>query len=423
MSKIFQKISWLALTAIATASILISWPVTAAAQQPAGIQSLLQNYADQMHTAGTTGVLLEARYGNDAVWARAGVAKLGSNTPVPFGAHFKTGSTTKTFVSTVVLQLVGEGRLSLDDTVEHWLPGLIHGNGNDGSQITVRQLLNHTSGIFDYTTDDAFFATLSTPESFAANRFHTYTPQDLVNIALSHPPEFAPGASWSYSSTNYVIAGMLIKAATGKDWSTEVRNRILLPLGLTETSSAGTRAGLPLPFAEGYHIFTTDPQNRQYTNTTLHNMSWASSAGDIITTTNDENRFFQALMRGKLLKPAQLAEMKTIIPLGDGVGYGLGIIWTSLPCDSRGAWSHDGGVVGYATSNGTTDDGQRSVVVSLDTTTFTDLDYAEAVGQLRIDAVNDALCAGQPTVTSPQSLLTHPLPVQPGAVERLRTML
>jgi D-alanyl-D-alanine carboxypeptidase len=411
----------LAVTLLVSAVAITPYAGTARAATTQDSQALLQGYADRLQEAGNVGVLVHAMNKNGAsIRARAGTSIRGTSLPVAYDSHFKTGSTTKTFVATVILQLESEGKLSLDDTVEHWLPGLVQGNGYDGSHITVRQLLNHTSGIFDYTLDENFFATISTPESFNANRFRTYTPQQLVAIALTHPPVFAPGESWDYSNTNYVIAGMLIKAVTGHPWGAEVHNRIAQPLGLTETTSAGNASGLPLPFAMGYHIFTEDPAERTYTNTTLHNMSWAQAAGDMITTTRDENIFFRALMKGQLLSATQLVKMKTIIPLGEGVGYGLGIIWTSLPCDTRGAWSHDGGVVGYATSNGVTDDGKRSAVVSLSTTTFTDLEYAEESGLLRIDAVNDALCTGQPTVSGLQPKKLKGISVDPAAVARLR---
>lgn len=382
--------------AIAVSAVLL-FGAAGASAAPAGTQARLQSYANQLQSAGAAGVLIDLRDDGDAIRARAGEAILGTNIAVPWGAHFRTGSTTKTFVSTVILQLVGEGKLSLDDSLEHWLPGVIQGNGYDGSQITVRQMLNHTSGIFDYTFDDDFFATLDTPQSFQANRFRTYTPEQLIDIALAHPPVFEPGTNWEYSNTNYVVAGEVIKAVTGKAWDVEVRQRIIKPLGLTGTSSPRTNPTLPIPFALGYHLYGNDDD--VYTDTTLHNMSWAGSTGDMITTTKDENRFLRALMSGKLLRPTQLAEMKTIVPLGEGAGYGLGLVWLSLPCDERGFWSHDGGTVGYLTSNGVTDDGKRSIVASLSTTTFTDEQYAVDTSVLLADLLNEALCIGEDAAT------------------------
>ncbi|MEU9788770.1 serine hydrolase domain-containing protein [Streptomyces phaeochromogenes] len=122
----------------------------------------------------------------------------------------------------MVLQLVGEGRLSLDDTVGHWLPGVVSGNGNDGSAITVRQLLQHTSGLFDYTTD---FPEFESTAGYQADRSTTWTPDRLVAIAMRHTPEFAPGDGWSYSNTNCILAGMIIQKATGHTWDQEVTAR------------------------------------------------------------------------------------------------------------------------------------------------------------------------------------------------------
>lgn len=140
--------------------------------------------------------------------------------PVRPGDSFRVASTTKTFVSTVVLQLVGEGRLSLDDTVEHRLPGVVSGNGNDGGGITVRQLLQHTSGLYDYTAD---LPVLTTRDGYLDGRRTTWSPEQLVAVATKHAPNFEPGDGWSYSNTNYTLAGMIIEKITGTAGS--VRSR------------------------------------------------------------------------------------------------------------------------------------------------------------------------------------------------------
>lgn len=359
-------------------------------------QAALQNYADQLVAVGTTSVLAEAQNNGNSIKVRAGEAIRGTGLPVSWQSHYRTGSTTKTFVSTVLLQLEAEGKLSLDDTVQHWLPGVVQGNGYNGNQITVRQLLNHTSGIYSYTDDAAFGATLTTKQGFYTHRFDTYTPEQLIAVALSHPPLFAPGTGWQYSNTDYVLAGKVIKAVTGHEWRNEVQGRILTPLHLTETTSAGLNPFMPLPYAKAYNIYGTAP-NRDYGDVTVDNMTWAGSAGDLITTTKDENRFFQALMKGELLPPAQLAEMKTVVPLAPDVGYGLGLVHYPLPCDSRGFWSHDGGTVGYTTTTGVTDDGTKSVMISTPTTSFSDDQYNTDSVNLETEMVNAALCSGQTT--------------------------
>ncbi len=383
---------------MAAASTLGAAVILFALASPAGAmavsqQDVLQGYANQLVAVGTSSVLAEAQNNGSSIKVRAGESIRGTGLPVAWGSHYRTGSTTKTFVSTVLLQLEAEHRLSLDDSVEHWLPGLLQSNGYNGNLISVRQVLNHSSGIFSYTDDEAFAATLTTKSGFYANRFKNYTPDQLIAVALAHPPLFAPGTSWQYSNTDYIIAGKIIKAVTGNAWNTEVQARILTPLHLTETASAQSNPFMPLPYAVAYNIYAAAP-NRDYGDVTTDNMTWAGAAGDLITTTHDENRFFQALMKGQLLPPAQLAEMKTLVPLAPGVGYGLALVHYELPCDSRGFWGHDGGTVGYTTTTGVTDDGTKSVMISTPTTSFSDDQYNTESVNLETDMVNAALCPG-----------------------------
>ncbi|MGH7203337.1 MAG: serine hydrolase domain-containing protein [Candidatus Levyibacteriota bacterium] len=334
--------------------------------------SVLQSDVNNIQAAGPSSVVAQINQNGSVQNAVAGTAQLGTNNPVSTNTHYRTGSVTKTFVSTVILQLVGEGKLSLDDTVDHWLPGVITGNGNDGKQITVRQILNHTAGLYDYIEDPGFLATISTPDEFYANNMHRYTPQDLLNIALSHKPNFAPGTSWSYSNTDYIVAGQIIKAVTGNTWDVEVANRIVKPLGLKDTTIPGNVATLPSPFAHAYNIYNGNP--RTYTDTTVDNMSWADAAGAIITTTTDENKFFSALLSGKVLAPAQLAQMETTVPISSKTGYGLGIAHSTL-CNTD-IWWHNGGTIGYSTMVASTPNGSTTVAYDLSTTDLLGADTA-----------------------------------------------
>ena len=165
----------------------------------------------------------------------SGVGNLRTNKPRSAHDRYRVGSITKTFVSTVLLQLEAEGRLSLDDKVEKWLPGVVRGNGHDGSRITLRQLLNHTSGIFNYTDDEDFGRTYFLKDGFFEHRFDRLSPAQLVKVATAHKPDFEPGTSWNYSNTNYVLAGMVIEKATGHTYGDEVGQRIIEPLGLRAT--------------------------------------------------------------------------------------------------------------------------------------------------------------------------------------------
>ena len=159
---------------------------------------------------------------------RSGVGDLGTGQPPPADGYVRIGSNTKTFVATVLLQLVGEGRLSLADTVDKWLPGVVRGHGNDGRRITLRQLLQHTSGLPDYVNDVV-------PDPSAAgyrhHRWTVHTSEQRVAFAMKHPRSFDPGARWEYSNTNYVVAGMVIKAATATRGSARSRSGFCVRCG------------------------------------------------------------------------------------------------------------------------------------------------------------------------------------------------
>jgi D-alanyl-D-alanine carboxypeptidase len=369
---------------VALATLTVGVATVARASERSGYdREALQRDLDAVHNAGITGVLGEVRGRRGRLVARAGVADLRSRRPVPYRAYFRMGSSTKTFVATVILQLAGERRLSLDDTVEEWLPGVVAGDGNDGRQITVRQLLQHTSGLYDYLRDRR-----PTAEEFQRNRFRSYRPEELVAMALRHPPSFAPGTSWEYSNTNYVLAGMIIEKVTGRTWDREVRDRILRPLRLHHTFSPDNSPFVPPPRATAYNQFTP---GGPLVDVTTRNESWGDAAGNLITTTADLTRFWVALAQGELLRPAELAEMHETVPAAGfpiaGARYGLGILWLPLSCGG-GYWTHGGDTLGYSTRGGVTPDGRRAIAISLSTRVL-DLRPSQVADQ----AVDHALCA------------------------------
>ncbi|WP_405737097.1 beta-lactamase family protein [Streptomyces sp. NBC_00028] len=293
--------------------------------------------------------------------ATAGVGDLRTGAPRSPYDHYRVGSITKTFVSTVLLQLEAEGRLSLDDTVEKWLPGVVRGHGHDGRGITLRRLLNHTSGIYDYTSDDDFGRTYFLADGFLKHRYDTKSPRDLVAIAMRHAPEFEPGASWSYSNTNYILAGMVIEKVTGRPYAAEIRDRIIEPLGLRATSVPGTRVTLPQPSARAYSKLAETTTGPTYDVTKL-NPSLAGSAGGMISDSADLGRFYSALLRGRLLPPKQLKEMKTTVTAvgWPNAGYGLGLIDRELSCGVH-VWGHGGGIHGSQSEAVTTADGRHTL--------------------------------------------------------------
>jgi D-alanyl-D-alanine carboxypeptidase len=216
--------------------------------------SALQRAADDIHALGVPGVLAEAVVGEKHVTARSGVADLKSRAPLPIGAHFHIASNTKVFVAVVTLQLVGEGKLALDDTVDKWLPGLVTGSGNDGRRITVRNLLQHSSGLIDYTGD----LPIRSAADWERERLRTYRPEELLAMSMKHEPSWlpAPGEQrFAYANINYVLAGMIIEKVTGHNWEQEVRDRIVSPLRLRDTSAPGTSPALPEPYVLSYAKF------------------------------------------------------------------------------------------------------------------------------------------------------------------------
>src|SRR5205807_43699 len=178
---------------------------------------------------------------------------------------------------------------------------------NDGGKITVRELLQHTSGLHNYTND--LQAQITSPQAYRELEFHQFSRQDLLNIAFSHQPTSAPGTAWNYSNTNYILLGMIIEKVTHDSWENQVTRRIISPLGLRHTYAPGTSTRLPQPHATGYLIFDKDTR----IDTTAENMSWADSAGALVSTAADLTRFWSAIGRGALLPPAQTRQMRLTV--------------------------------------------------------------------------------------------------------------
>lgn len=300
-------------------------------------------------------------------------------------------STSKTLIATVVLQLAAESTLSLNDTVEHWLPHVVQGNGNDGNRITIRHLLQHTSGIHDdlpgYTT----------PQEYYQQRYDVHTAEQLVARAMEHAPDFPPGAGWSYSNTGYILLDMIIEQATGRPARQEIEERILVPLGLERTRWMGASPTVPAPHARTYQYFGPGAEVDVTEQISVsQNFSW-------VATTQDENDFFRAVLAGRLLPPQQLAEMKQTVPvsaqvqqLWPGGRYGLGLVQRPLSCGGI-YWGHEGGDGGYVTLNGVSDDGKRSAVVSMSEALGDTPEHIRDQENAASALIDHALCAGART--------------------------
>lgn len=352
------------MAAFAVALLTLFVPAVSLAA-PSDRPSQLQRDADALRDDGVTGVSVTLETPHGVRTVRSGVGDLSTGQPVTADGYVRIGSATKTFVAVVLLQLAGEGRLSLDDTVDTWLPGLVRGHGNDGHRVTLRQLLQHTSGLPDYIGD--VVPDLSAA-GYRANRWTTYTSRQRVALAMRHPPSFAPGSGWEYSNINYVLSGMVIQAVTGHSWEYEVRARILRPLRLTRTLTPGDWPFLPGPHARNYQQF--EPGGAM-TDTTIAYLPFDADAdGSVISTNTDTNRFFTALVRGRLLAPTQLGEMQRTFEVPADRGFppgtrdGLGLFWAPLSCGG-GYWGHSGDGFGYLVWPAATPDGRTTVTVSL----------------------------------------------------------
>ncbi|MFE8949099.1 serine hydrolase domain-containing protein [Streptomyces sp. NPDC007856] len=351
-------------TALLLAGALAAPAVAATGGRPEGGHTATRKAVEALVAAGVPGVTATAEDSHGTWSTTAGVGDLGTGRPRSTADRYRVGSITKTFVATVLLQLEAEGRLSLDDTVEKWLPGVVHGHGHDGRHITVRQLLNHTSGIYNYTEDAGFDRAYFTEDGFRRHRYDTLAPRELVAVAMRHRPDFAPGTFWHYSNTNYVVAGMVIEKVTGHAYATEITRRIIGPLHLRATSLPGTTVTVPHPSSRSYSKFT-DPKGPVYDVTAL-NPSLASAAGEMISNSADLDRFYGALLGGKILPSHQLKEMKTTVEIKDSSypgRYGLGLMETPLSCGVQ-VWGHDGGIHGSVSMAITTEDGRHSLALN-----------------------------------------------------------
>lgn len=352
-------------------------PASAAAGHGRGLPAVLESAVEQ----GSPGALAQSRTGHCVCDLAAGVADIRTAQAPRAPMRLRIGSVTKTFVATAILQLVADHRLGLDDTVEEVLPGVVDRNGDDGSAITIRMLLNHTSGLYEYTEDPRI-------EQIATqDPAHCFTLRELVDAAIDHRPDFAPGASWAYSNTNYSLLAMVIEKITGRSYGDRITRTILHPLGLVATGFPGCSAVLPSPRLHGYT--KPDPAGTQISDVTDYNPSFAAGNGDMTSTVGDLNRFDSALLRGRLL-PEQLLDMMLIptpgsFPNSDSFRYGLGVVIARTSCGVT-VYGDSGLIQGYETWMSSTRDGRHTMSFVLNNDW---LDPTETI----IQAVSAEFCA------------------------------
>jgi D-alanyl-D-alanine carboxypeptidase len=301
---------------------------------PAAEQHALEEIvARQLAVQAIPGVVAGVWVRDRGAWTHAaGVGDVASGAPIALDDHFRIASVSKTFVATAILQLVDAGELSLEDTLEPFVPGI-----PNGARITVRQLLGMTAGVFNFVNDPTF------EEAYTRDPLADITPAQEIAIMRQHPADFPPGAKTQYSDSNYVLLGGIIEQVTGESVGEVIRTRVLDPLQLSHTSYPKTPE-MPEPYAHGYAAATGSDELREVTRS---NPAVANAAGAMISTLDDLRVWSKALVTGTLLTPqTQAARLETSpLPsrLGLTAGYGLGIL------EVNGFFGHNGAIFGYST--------------------------------------------------------------------------
>ncbi|TXS38557.1 serine hydrolase domain-containing protein [Streptomyces sp. OR43] len=301
--------------------------------------------------------------GTGGVWrGSAGVHDLVSGRPADPAGRFRAGSVTKVFTAAVVLQLAGEGRIGLDRPVRHYLPDLIPATYG---KVTVRQLLNHTSGLPSVDPGNG-----DTVEEWYEHRFDLIDPADVVRETTTHRPDFAPGTQQHYANIGYTVAGLLIERVTGDAYASQVSRRVLEPLRLKDTYFPGTDPSIRGRHNRGYQIFGTEGELRDVT---VWGASDAWAAGDLISTTADLERFTRALFGGQVVRGPLLEEMFTLpdasvreYGTGKPAAFSAGLSVMTL--GGRQVWGKTGGRWGYNTAVAATRDLSRTLVYSVNAT-------------------------------------------------------
>ena len=345
------------------AAALAAFPVAASAAADQG-HAATQDAMDAMvQQEDVPGVLGQARDGAGVWHGSSGVADKATHRPPMSRDKFRIGSLTKPFIATVMLQLEAEDKVDLDAPVEHWLPGTVRGGGQDGRLVTIRQLLGHTSGLYDFTADPGIRRDYFGPR-FATHRYDSHGPASLVRTAMAHSRAFAPGTDWGYSNTNYVLAGMVIAKATGHSYAHEVERRIIRPLKLRDTSLPGTSPRIPGPRGRAYSELAPSGAGSGVHDVTALDPSLAGASGEMISSTGDLVRFMRALLGGDVLPARQLAQMKSTVPADGGDRYGLGLTRHRLPCGIT-VWGHEGTIQGSHSAAVTTADGSHAAAFNV----------------------------------------------------------
>ncbi|WP_405781345.1 serine hydrolase domain-containing protein [Streptomyces sp. NBC_00859] len=358
---------------------------------PAKLNAAIEN----VRRAGIPGLFAEVRDG-DQVWrGAAGVADTATGRPVDAGMRHRVGSITKTFTAAAVMQQVESGHIRLDAPIGRYLPRLVP--GERGEAITVRMLVNHTSGLaeylpYAYPSLKAFPVLADTgPQSFDDNRLTRFDRAELIGMGVTAPAVGAPGGTPGvYSNTNYLLLGELLEEVTGTTAERYIARNVIERAGLQDTEFPSG------PYVEGPHsrIYEAwfgmiDPP-RDYS---VYDMSWVGPAASLISTVSDLNRFFGMLLAGEIVGPSSLTQMQRTVPVvsqeGRTIDYGLGLHPMEAPGQGT-FWGHGGTVWGAGALAMTRADGRRQMSVAVNLQRWNRLD---SLGRPQPHPIDEALAA------------------------------
>ena len=289
----------------------------------------------------------------NAVGATAGKGNLATGEAPPLDGEVRIASNTKTFVAVLIMKMVEEGKVKLDEPIETYLPGTVKGQGVDGKKITVRQLLQHTSGLPEFGDGQL---------DYFAIRNDYVSPRDVLDGVLSRPAQFAPGAKFQYNNANYVVLGLLAERVAKRPIAEQIDAKIVKPLGLKHTyMPAPGEKTIRGKHPHGYH--TRDGKPGKLEDITEADPSWEGAAGSMISTPSELNKFMQSVFDGSLLSQASIAEMKKSVPAPEmGGEYGLGLIAHKSSCGV--VWGHSGNNPGYHSLSAVGPDGTAATIVT-----------------------------------------------------------
>jgi D-alanyl-D-alanine carboxypeptidase len=360
------------------------------ANLPTGLDPVaLRSAMDGLHRAGMPGVFAEVRDAGQVWRGASGVADVSTGRPVTPDLRQRVGSITKTFTAAAIMQQVEKGRIDLDAPIGRYLPGLVP--GERGARITVRMLLNHTSGIAEYIP--CAFPSIQefSPDSLDDNRFRKFFPAELIEMGLAAPATGEPGATPGvYSNTNYMLLGQLLERTTDTTVEKYVTRNVIERAGLRHTEFP------TLPYIEGPHsrmyeaLFGLIDPPRDYS---VYNMSWVWPSASLVSTMADLNLFYGRLFAGEIVNRSSLAQMRRTGPVialdGQTIDYGLGLHRVEIPgCGTF--WGHDGTVWGAGTISMTRADGKRQMSIAFNLMRW---NKPDSPGEPRPHPIDDALAA------------------------------